>query len=260
MKTAVVFTDAHSSPHSSLSRFDALGRFILDKKPDAVACLGDLGNCDSVSSYPVAYENTTTLKEDADTMIEAQQRLWAPTEKHNKKRRKSRHKRYTPLRLLAKGNHEERLDRAIMEQDAGVGSVINPNSLFRFDQYWDQIAEYKEYIEYQDILMTHCPTNTMGNPITGVTRGRSICFQTIQNILYGHTHSFDVTTLGLVGNQNRVVTALNLPCFMDKGHVEEYATGSTTKWTYGFIVLKIPEPGDFSFELVSMDELYANYS
>ena len=259
MHTAILFADAHAGPAQSLKRFEALGNCIVEVKPDFVACLGDLGTCDSVSTYPVKYEDTTTLREDADTIIAAQEALFKPLNDYNSKRRRSRHKRHYPLKILTKGNHEERLDRQVMADETGLGSVVEPNELFQFHHYWDIVREYKEYYSFLGLLFTHAPTNAMGQPISGVTRGRQTCFQTDKPVFYGHTHSFDHTTMGIMGNGNKVRSSVNLPCFMDQDHVEEYAQGSTTGWCYGFLILKIFAPGQFSYEWVSMPELYDKF-
>jgi len=259
MKTLVVWSDGHVSPGHDLERFTWLGKFILDLKPDAIGCLGDLATNDSVSFWGNLFEDQVTLAQDVSAVKEAQQKLFAPIKKYNKKQVKTKHKQYKPYTFMTKGNHEYRLTRRIEADDTGLGSVIDPDSLYDFNKYWDDIVDWKEFLEYEGILFTHCPTNNRGKPMDTVYRGRHITLATDKPVVYGHTHSFDYTSTGLMGNENRTKCALNLPCFMEQDHVEKYAVGSTSGWSYGFCVLKIYAPGKFTHEWISTQELKERY-
>lgn len=260
MYTVVAFADGHVAPGQDLSRFDSLGRFIVDLQPDAIACLGDLATNDSVSYWDVPFLEQTTLADDVAAVVEAQSRLFAPIAEYNRKQASSRHKQYRPYTFMTMGNHEYRLTRRMEADSRGLGSVVDPISLYHFDRYWQEIVDWKEFIEHQGILFTHCPTNNRGKPIDTVYRGRHITLASDKSIVYAHTHSLDFTTTGVIGNENRQKSALNLPAFMEQGHVEQYAKGSTSGWAYGFCVIRIISPTNFTFEWISTEELKQRYS
>lgn len=259
MKTLVGFADAHVAPGQDLRRFDWLGRLIADIKPDAIWNGGDLATCDSVSYFPVPFKEHTTLKDDVEIVLEAQARMFAPLDDLNRRRVMSKHGPHMPLRICTMGNHEDRLNRRIRDDERGLGSVINPHSLFGYEKYWDSVCEYKEYTEYEGILLTHAPINGLGKPISGAYRGRQIAMQSALSVLYGHTHKFDVSSVSLIGPLNLSRTAANLPCFMEQDHVESYAKKSATGWDYGLVIVKIFEPGKFTLNVMSMTELEHKY-
>ena len=259
MKQILCFTDAHASPGQDLRRFDWLGQFIVDLRPDVIANLGDLATNDSVTFWSVPFLERTTLADDVEVVKESQQRLFAPMQELNARLKASKHAQYRPYTFMTKGNHEFRVDRRIEDDDTGLGSVIDVDSLFDFDVYWQDIVDWKEYFEYEGLLFTHCPTNGRGKPIDGVYRGRHISLQSDKPVVYGHTHKMDYSTVGLIGNQNRTKFALNLPCFMEQDHVEEYARRSTSGWSYGVVVLTITDDSQYTYRWISMAELEANY-
>lgn len=259
MKRVVSFSDAHVSPGQNLERFDWLGRLIVDVKPDAVWNGGDLATCDSVSFWAVPYAEQCTLKEELDVLSEAQHRLFEPTREYNRRRRENKHSLLRYDTLLTMGNHEYRLHRKLQQDERGLGSVVDPLDLFQFRDNWKQIVDYKEYLEYEGCLFTHCPINGLGKPISGAYRGRHIAMQSDKPTIYGHTHKMDYTELPVMGATNKTRTALNMPCFLEQDHVEGYARGSCTGWSYGVVILDIFQPGRFTFNWLSMAELKHKY-
>lgn len=260
MKTILCFTDAHAAPGQDLRRFDWLGKLIVDIRPDAIYNGGDIATNDSVSFFPVPHFEQPTLADDVAVVREAQRRMFAPLKALNKQRKKSKHGPIKPHTFMTLGNHEHRLNRMIENDELGMGSVIDPHELYGFTKHWQEICEWKEYIDYEGIMFTHCPMNAMAKPQTGLYRGRHIALLSDKSVVYGHTHKLDFTTVGIIGNDNKSRTTLNLPCFMEQGHVEEYAKVSTTGWDYGVVVIKVHAHGRFTFEWISMDELQERYN
>jgi len=54
-KTAVVFSCAHADPSVGNERFDWLGQFLYDLRPDYVVDLGDGADMKSLNSYDTRY-------------------------------------------------------------------------------------------------------------------------------------------------------------------------------------------------------------
>jgi predicted phosphodiesterase len=106
-KTVVVFTCAHSSPEVSNKRFDWLGEFLYDLRPDMVMCLGDFADMKSLNTYDTRYPQqivTQNYERDIDQANEAQDRI----------RRKFRlMKRKRPFFVGFEGNHENRIKKAL---------------------------------------------------------------------------------------------------------------------------------------------------
>lgn len=260
MITALVFSDGHVAPGQPAERWSALGKFILDRKPTEIWNLGDMATNDSVTFWNVPHKDKVTLQDDVNAVVTAQELLFAPIEKYNKQRRKTRHKQYKPYTVLCKGNHEDRLDRRIENDELGLGSIVDPTKVYKFDKYWKEICDYGEYIERHGILLTHCPFNRLSRPMTGVNRGRQIAMQSPKPVFYGHTHMFEHTSVGMLGSGNAVNQVVNLPAFMEQGHVEKYAAKGASGWSYGFLYVTILDDGSFTYEWVSTAQLMAQYS
>lgn len=260
MKRLLAFSDAHVSPGQDLERFDWLGKLIVDVRPDAVWNGGDFATCDSVSFFKVPREDQYSLAEEAEAVRAAHARMWRPLQDLNDRRKASKHGPIVIHKMITMGNHEHRIKRRCEDDELGLGSVVTADNLFQYSLYYDQVADWKEYIEYEGLLLTHCPINGRGKPMDGIFRGRHIALQSEMPILYGHTHRVDYTVVNLMGPVNKTRSALNLPCFLDQDHVEKYAKGSASGWDYGVVLVDIYEPGRFTFKWISMGELRHKYS
>jgi len=99
-ETAVVFTCAHATPEVDNSRFDLLGKFIYDLKPDYVIDLGDGADMKSLNSYDTRYPKqvvSQSYQADIEAYNDSQERLrWQF--RHNKRKK--------PAWFGFEGNHE----------------------------------------------------------------------------------------------------------------------------------------------------------
>ena len=80
-RTVVVFSCAHSDPGVNNERFDWLGRFLYDLKPDMVIDLGDGADLRSLNTYDTRYPQaivSQNYEKDIDTYNDAQERLRHP--------------------------------------------------------------------------------------------------------------------------------------------------------------------------------------
>ena len=94
-KTVVVFSCAHADPETTNKRFDALGKFLFDIKPDMVFDLGDGADMRSLNSYDDRYPKalaTQSYEQDVVSYNKAQEALRKPFRLQKKKRpQTSRH-------------------------------------------------------------------------------------------------------------------------------------------------------------------------
>lgn len=78
MTTAVVWSCAHAMPEHSNERFDWLGKFLFDIKPDYVVDLGDFGDFKSLNSYDTRYPQaivSQSYQADVEFYNDAQDRI-----------------------------------------------------------------------------------------------------------------------------------------------------------------------------------------
>lgn len=253
--THLIYGDGHSAPHQDLSRYSDLGRYIAKTMPDVIVNLGDHVTFDSCSFFKVLNEYRTTAREDIDAATKAFDLLEAPIKALQKKQRRDKHKVYDPVTAFLEGNHEDRLNRRMQDDEEVLGSLVTLNGLLDIDERFDLYCAYREYLIIDGIAYTHCPVNARRQPITGVNRGRAIAMQSRYPVVYGHTHKADFSTIAWLGNGNDLNWSLNISMFADQNHVEAYATDGTTGWTYGVTELKIYEDGTVVHKQISMQEL-----
>ena len=99
----IVIPDVQAKPGVPLEHLTWVGNYIAEKRPDAVICIGDFADMESLNRYDMGTmrgENKR-LKKDLIVAREAMDRLMEPTKVQG----------YEPELHLTMGNHEERLDR-----------------------------------------------------------------------------------------------------------------------------------------------------
>src|SRR6056297_92283 len=106
-KTVVVYSCAHADPSVDNKRFDWLGQFLYDLRPDYVVDLGDGADMKSLNSYdtrnPQALVNQS-YEADIEVYNDSQERIRAPFKRAKRKR---------PYFFGFEGNHEHRIKKAI---------------------------------------------------------------------------------------------------------------------------------------------------
>lgn len=133
----------------------AAGRYIVDKKPDIVVCLGDFWDMPSLSSYEKPGSKSfegRRYKDDVDIGNTAMRLLLSPLNEYNATRAKYKEKKFTPRMVFLMGNHEERIGRAIDANPAHLDGIIGYGDLFLDD--WETHG-YQEIVEIEGILFSH---------------------------------------------------------------------------------------------------------
>lgn len=254
-KTAVVFTCAHSTPDTSNERFDWLGSLIYDIKPDYVIDLGDFDDMKSLSShdtrYPKAVVNQSYQK-DIEHGQEARERLWHKF-RHNKKK--------IPYRIGFQGNHEYRIDKAIMYDPRLEGEKYGISLKHLQTDYW-----YDEYNPYQNgapslrvydgVLYGHyVASGNYGTALSGIHHGYALTQKMASSVTVGHSHKFSYYV-----KQESIpnpIHGLVAGCF--KGSEESWAGQANSEWRKGVVIKRNIENGDYDLEWVSLEALRKEY-
>ena len=86
----LIIGDPHAHPDYDNSRFEKLGKFIVKAEPDAVICMGDFADMPSLSTYDKGTKGFEgrRYKKDVDSILDAQDKLFAPIKKFNENKRK----------------------------------------------------------------------------------------------------------------------------------------------------------------------------
>jgi hypothetical protein len=186
-----VLPDVQAKPGNDFSFLTAIGRYIVDKKPDVIVCIGDFADMHSLSSYDVGKKSFEgrSYQKDIEAARDAMDALLIPMYEYNKAAKKGKHKQYKPRMVLTLGNHCDRINRAINE-DRKLDGLISVDDLPYQD--WEVIP-FLEVITIDGIAYSHYFTSgAMGRPISSaaalLSKKHMSCFaghQQGRQIAYG---------------------------------------------------------------------------
>ena len=255
-KDILVFSCAHTAPEVSNERFDWLGQYIADEKPDLVIDLGDGADMCSLNSFDTRYPQAVVMQNygnDINHYNEAQERLRAPYKRLKRKK----------LQWVGfEGNHENRIKKAIAENPrnedrTGQGYGISFGHL-QTDLWFD---DYHEYYNSAPSIANYCgvdfahffSSGNYGTATSGIHHAYSVINNRHNSSVCGHSHKRDVYFKDDAGSIGMVVG-----CY--KGHEETWAGQANLSWWNGVVMMRGVDNGRFEPMFVSMDMLEKEYS
>lgn len=164
-RTHFILPDVQAKPDVDFSYLTSIGRYIVDKKPDVIICLGDFADCESLSTYDRGLKSFEgrSYQKDIWSAREAMDALLGPLFEYNKNAKRNKQKTYKPEMHLTLGNHENRINRAINE-DRKLDGLISTDDLPYQD--W-QVHNFLDVIVLDGVAYSHYfVSGTMGRPIT----------------------------------------------------------------------------------------------
>lgn len=258
MTTHLLIGDPHATPYHNNSRFDLLGRFIADRKPDVVVCIGDMASMESLCSYDKGKKcfEGRRYKKDVSATIEAQTRMFAPINAFNAGRARDKKKQYKPRYVLTLGNHENRISRAV-ETQAELEGVISEDDL-RYKEFDWEVIPFLESITIDGISYCHYFTSgVMGRPVSGEHPAYTMLTKMFVSCVQGHSHLRDYCER--TDANGRKIQALVGGCFLDDNQWETYAGHANKLWWKGLVLLHDVENGQFEPEFINMKQLKKRY-
>lgn len=251
-KTFVVWSCAHTDPGTSNERFDWLGSFLYDLKPDVVIDLGDGADMRSLNSYDTRYPQalvTQSYEEDIEVYNDSQDRL----------RHKFRHnRRKKPFWVGFEGNHETRIKTAIKHDPRIEGKTHGISfSHLQTDTWFNEYHEYENsapsIATYGGVDFAHYfSSGNFGSATSGVHHAYSVINNRHRSSVCGHSHKRDVYFKDAPGSLGMVVG-----CF--KGKEESWAGQANLDWWKGIVVMHDVGEGRFEPQFVSMKMLKEEY-
>ncbi len=160
LKIAVI-PDVQAMPGVPLEHLTWAGKYIADKRPDVVVCLGDFGDFPSLSHFERGtrrFEGRRYVK-DLATFHWAMDLLMTPIAKAS---------RWDPYLEFCEGNHEDHLERATIE-DAKLEGLISKDDLRLAGYGWRQ-HRFLQPVAIGGVAFNHYfPSGIMGKPITSAS-------------------------------------------------------------------------------------------
>lgn len=228
----LIIPDGHAHPDFNNDRWRALGRFIVEERPDVIINIGDMADMPSLSSYDdgkASFEGRRYWKDVAAT-IDAQEELWRPVKENNRKM----HKAYNPVKILTLGNHEQRIVRAT-EADPKLEGTIGIHDL-KYEEYGWQVKPFLEPVNIGGIAYAHYfSSGVSGRPISGENIGKTMCNKLHCSAVQGHSHIFDHSERSVING--RKLFGLSCGCYTHKDYIEDWNRSFQHMWWHGVVIL-----------------------
>lgn len=245
--------DIQAKPGSDFTYLEHIGKYIIDKKPDVIVCIGDFADMPSLSSYDKGKKSFEGRRYKADiaAATEAMDTLLKPMRTFNETQRRGKRKQYTPRMVLTLGNHEERISR-VAENQAELDGVVGYNDLPYQD--WE-VIDYLHPVTINGVLYTHFLANPMtGKPFSGSALNQLA--KVGQSFCVGHKQTLDIATRFTLGGQQQ----WGIVCGACYEHDESYKGPQGNHHFRGIIMLHDVHEGSFDPMIVSLSYLRRRYS
>lgn len=254
-RTHLVFSCAHSDPSVGNDRFDWLGAFIYDVKPDVVVDLGDFDDMRSLNSYDSRYPLSVvsqSYESDILTGQDARDRLW----------HKFRHmKRRKPYRVGIMGNHEYRITKAVAENPRIEGknygiSLKHLQTDHWYDEYHEYVNEAPALVDIDGITYSHfIASGSLGRAVYNKHLGSALLERLSCSVTVGHNHEWH--HYSKLDARPYPIHGCSVGCY--KGKEETWAGHSNAKWWRGVVLKEEVENGHYDIKQFSINWLRKHY-
>lgn len=236
----VVVGDPHAHPDYDNKRFDCLGQFILDEKPDEVLCMGDFRDMPSLCKHSSKSElDGARAMADLMAASDAESRLFAPIRQFNSQRKAMKKSGLKTKFTLLQGNHDVRID-LIATHDPRLTDLIEAP----WAKDWDEIVPFKEVYNLAglDIACAHYfVSGQMEKPLGGLNMGRKLVLKNHVSTIVGHSHLLEYheepTAFG------KKLFALSAGHYGHLDYKEGWCLQSRAAWWNGVCVLELDKVG-----------------
>lgn len=248
IKTHIVIPDCQVKPGVSLTYLSNIGRYIANKKPDVIVCIGDFADMESLSSYDKGKKSFEgrRYKKDLESVYEGMKLLMSPIKKALEK-----DKLWKPRFILTLGNHEERILRCIND-DSKLDGTIGIKDL-KYEEFGWEVVDYLNPVVVDGIAYCHYFTSgVMNKPVTSA---KALVAKKHQTCVMGHQQNWDL---------HRDVRAdgtaiIGLMVGSAYTHDEDYLGPQGNTYSRQIWVLHEVNNGEFLPKPVSLDYLEKNY-
>lgn len=248
-----VIPDVQAKPGVDFSYLTKIGKYLVEKKPDKIICLGDFADMPSLSTYDVgkkSFEGKRYVK-DIEASKQAMDALLSPLWEFNAKAKRNKEKLYKPTLVLTLGNHENRISRAV-ESDPKLEGVMSADDLCYREYGWD-VVPFLDVVVIDGIAYSHYfVSGLMGRPVTTaaacLTKKHMSCVQ-------GHQQGLQIAT-GYKADGSLLTSIIAGSCYE---HDEDYMSSQGNKHWRGFLMLHDVKDGEFDIMPVSLNYINKRY-
>lgn len=209
--TIMFIPDCQVKPDHPTEYLNAIGNYIVYKKPDVIVNAGDWFDFPSLSSYDkgkLSFEGRR-LQKDLDAGKKGMEILLAPLKEYQKT-----HPEYNPRLVFTLGNHEDRLMRLPKENPELSGFI--GYHLLDLEKDWE-VHDFLKPVSIQGINFVHY----LSNPMTGKPYGGSAATQLKSvgvSFVVGHKQTLDVAIQPVLDNTMRLGIIAGAAYPFDEGY------------------------------------------
>ncbi len=196
-KKILFIPDCQVKPGEDTTYLEAIGQYIVDKKPDIVVNIGDFFDFPSLSVYDkgkLSFEGRR-LQQDIQAGKDGMKKLLKPLRDYQ-----MCYNDYNPRMVFTLGNHEERLQRVPANNSEFEGFI--GYHLLELEKDWE-VHDYLKPVNIQGINFVHY----LANPMTGKPYGGSAAMQ-LKNVgtsyCVGHKQTLEVAILPVLDGTMRL--------------------------------------------------------
>lgn len=249
----IYIPDTQVRPGDDLGFLEAIGNYIVDKKPDVIVQGGDFADMPSLSSYDEGKKSFEGRRyvNDTEASQEALARLFDPIETFQDQQLRNKKKAYNPRKIITLGNHEERINRAV-EKDAKLEGMLSTSDL-GYNLYFDEVYPFLDVVVVEGVAFSHYFTSgILGRPATSAQAQLN---KKHMSCIAGHQQGLQIAT-GHKADGTRLTSIIAGSCYE---HNEDYLGPQGNKHWRGILVLHEVNDGAFDLMPVSLEYLNKKY-
>jgi hypothetical protein len=252
-KKHLIIPDAQIRPGDDYKFLEAIGNYIIAKKPDVIVNLGDFADMPSLSSYDVgkkSFEGRRYIK-DVEAVKDAQEILLRPLCDYQRRQNINKKKVYSPKLVLTLGNHENRIDRAV-NLDPKLEGVLDKEHLC-YSEYGWEVHPFLSVVVLDGVAYSHYFTSgVLGRPATTAAAQLN---KKHMSCIAGHQQGLQIH-MAQRADGNRLTSIIAGSCYE---HDEDYLGPQGNKHWRGILMLHEVEDGSFDHMPVSLEYLKKKY-
>ncbi len=244
-----VIPDPQVRPGVRTDHLEWAGKYIAEKRPEVVICLGDFWDMPSLSSYDKgkAAAEGRRVARDIEAGNDALDKLTLEICRSDSK--------YRPRMIMLRGNHEERLERYINDHAELVGAF---DGAFNDERLGWEVVPFLQPIDVGGVSFCHYfPRSSDGNVAQtkrGAPSARAQLLREMQSCVSGHRQGLD---LAIHTNGKRLIRSIIAGSFYQ--HSEGYLSPQGNHHWQGMLMLHEVNAGMFNLVEVPLPYLRRRY-
>ena len=251
----LVIPDVQHKPGCSTEHLTWAGKYAAELCPDAIICIGDFYDMESLSSYDKgkkSFEGRRYVK-DIDSGNQAMDAFMAPIHAEIARRKKGKRKAWNPELHFTLGNHENRITRAV-DDSAELEDLMSFDD-FNLKEHGYTVHDFLEPVVIDGVAYSHYFTSgVMGRPVSSAT---TMLNKKHMSTVMGHVQDRQIAYAKRADGAR--ITGIFAGIYYQ--HDEEYLTpqtGTSTTWSGVWIFHEVQD-GSFDEMPVSLSFLRDKY-